>query len=345
MNNYHLIIGLIVIVLIYSYLQVENSKKLNSTYNDQVNRNATNIGFVKPEHRLLKIFSTISAGKKIKLSGTCNQFSYHKNTIDKSVNDRLLAIMKKMINTLNQISSNDYYLKNIENVYGLIDSKGNQRYLLDFFIYDTKNYYTIRLVSDIVIIDGEIYINYMNVQTGSNSTLLNRYDVKFNSTGILLDSNMFHENIANLFDNYYMNSFKVVGVSDTSLEYNKEDLNEVYSLRSLQNMYFPSNLSESTMEEFNNKDLSGYLEMYLPENQQNIKNPSFCNKYKLEWDSYGNPSNNKSDKNCYVDTQQTTSEINQPWFGPGVIYDRTSNDPYQWLKNVGRGNIMRSQGY
>jgi len=345
MNNYHLVIGIIVLIIIFSYLQVEDAKTLQSNYKGNSIQNATNIGFVKPEHRLLKIFSTISSGKKIKLAGTCNQFSYNKNTIDKTVNDRLLAIMKKLINAINQISSSDYYLKNIENVYALIDSKGNQRYLLDFFMYDTKNYYTIRLVSDIVILDDEIYINYLNVQTGSNSTLLNRYDVKFNSTGILLDSNMFHENIANLFDNYYMNSFKVVGVSDTSLEYNKEDLTEVYSLKTLQNMYFPSNLSESTIDDFNKKDLSGYLEMYLPQNQNNIKNPSFCNKYKLEWDSYGNPSNNTSDENCYVNNNQTSSEINQPWFGPGVIYERSSNDQYQWLKNIERGNIIRAQGY
>ena len=151
--------------------------------------------------------------------------------------------MKNLINTLKQISQQDYYMKKIENVYGLIDSKGNQRYILDFFIYDTKNYYTIRLVSDIVLIDDEIYINYLNVQTGSNSTILNKYDVKFNSTGILLDSDMFHENIANLFDNYYMNSFSIVGVSDTSLEYNKEDLNDVITLNAIHNMYLPSSLS------------------------------------------------------------------------------------------------------
>ena len=38
---------------------------------------------------------------------------------------------------------------------------------------DTKNYYTIRLISDIVIIDNEIYINYLNINSGGNSSLLN----------------------------------------------------------------------------------------------------------------------------------------------------------------------------
>ena len=81
---------------------------------------------------------------------------------------------------------------------------------------------------------------------------------------------MFHENIGNLFDNYYMNSFKVIGVSDTNLEFNKEDLNDVYRLGSLENMYLPSNLSESSINEINSKGLSGYLEIciYLKINPQ-----------------------------------------------------------------------------
>ena len=88
---------------------------------------------------------------------------------------------------------------------------------------------------------------------------------------------MFHENIANLFDNYYMNSFSIVGVSDTSLEYNKEDLNDVITLNAIHNMYLPSSLSESSMNELKSKDLSSYLEMYLPQNQTAIKNPSLIN--------------------------------------------------------------------
>ena len=36
--------------------------------------NNTNIGFVKPEHRLLKIFNTISSGSKIKLEGICTKY-------------------------------------------------------------------------------------------------------------------------------------------------------------------------------------------------------------------------------------------------------------------------------
>ena len=40
--------------------------------------NSTNIGFVKPEHRLIKILTSVSSGYKIILAGKCNQFIYNK---------------------------------------------------------------------------------------------------------------------------------------------------------------------------------------------------------------------------------------------------------------------------
>ena len=281
-----LIIFILLIIGIF-YISQKNNK-LSSSYNSSLttNTNSTNMGFVKPEHRLLKILNNISSGSKIKLEGICNKYIYNKNTIDKSVEDRLTSIMKNLMNTLNQISKNDYYLKQIENVYGLISSKGDQRYFIDFFIYDVKNYYTIRLISDIVILNDEIYINYLNIQTGSNPTILNKYDVKFNDTGILFDGNMFKENIDQLFDSFYKQSFNVIGIQKTPQEYADVDLSTVVSMNSLHNMYFPSSISQESINELGQKDLSGYIEMYLPENQMNIQSPMFCNKYKIECDLY-----------------------------------------------------------
>ena len=62
-------------------------------------------------------------------------------------------------------SQNDYYIKQIENVYGLISRNGNQRYFIDFFIYDTKNFYTVRCISDIVIVDKNGKIQLIDIKT------------------------------------------------------------------------------------------------------------------------------------------------------------------------------------
>ena len=339
-----LIIFIVIIVLIF-YVTQMNNNKLNSSYikSSFSNTNSTNMGFVKPEHRLLKILNSISSGSKVKLEGICTKYIYNKNTIDKSVEDRLTAIMKELINTVNQISQNDYYLKQIENVYGLISCKGDQRYLIDFFMYDVKNYYTIRLISDIVILNNEIYINYLNIQTGSNPTILNKYDVKFNDTGILFDGNMFKENVDQLFDSFYKQSFNVIGIQKTSQEYADVDLTSVVSMNSLRNMYFPSSISPESIKELERKDLSGYIEMYLPQNQINIQSPMFCNKYKVEWDSYGIPNENDiSDKSCLVNQNATSTTYNEPTNSPGLFNNnRTDVTHHDWLlQNYPIGNSL-----
>lgn len=345
MNYLYLLIGLVILYIVYEKLK-SNTEIKNEVFYEEKNTNPMNIGFVKPEHRLLKIFNNISSGAKIKLSGTCNQYIYNKNTIDQELNEKITILVKDMIGTINKISENSYFIKKIENVYCLIDRKANQRYIVDFFIYDVKNYYTIRLITDIVIIDDEIYLNYLHVQSASNSTLVNHYDIKFNSIGILFDSNMFHEDLSKIFDNYYSQSFKVIGVNDTNLEYSKEDLTEVLTLNSLKNSYIPPTISPNSYKELENKGLNGYLDMYLPENQPMIKSPTFCNKYKLDWDKYGvKNENNESDMNCYLNNNATTSEINDPYFAPGVITKRVDYNRYSWLNNPANKNIIREAGY
>ncbi len=351
MNQQNLlaVIAVVVVVFLFYKMTMDEEKAhgqgIQSAYVGDKVLNSTNLGFVKPEHRLLKIFSSVSSGTKVKLSGTCTEIVYTKETIPKPLNDRIVFVVRSIVDTLKQISQNDYYMKKIENVYVQVDKKDNQRYIVDFFVFDVHNYYTIRLISDLVVIDGEIFINYLNVQSGSSPTLLNKYDVKFNTMGILFDANMFHENIAHLFDNYYMNSFKLMGLSDKDKEFNREDMSEVLSLESLRNMYFPSNTSQLTTMDYEAKGLSGKLEEYLPPDQPTVKAPSFCQKDSLSWDTNGVPLPNKIGEGCYANNNSSLANINDPWFGPGVMYERSSNDAYSWLKDPARGNIIRASGF
>jgi len=310
---FYIVIAIALIVVFYPMSDFNfPSKEVQSTYTEQRGSNSTNLGFVKPEHRLLKILNSVSSGAKINFDGTCQKFIYNKNTIQTELNEYLVITMKGIINSINQISDTEYYLKEIENVYAIIDQNNNRRFIVDFFIYDTQHYYTIRLIADIVIMDGERYINYLNLHTGSNPTLINKYDLKFRSSGILLDTDMFHEDIAKLFDNYYMNSFKIVNQN--------QDRNDVFSVDSFKNMYLPASVSPKTYKELEKKDLSSYLEMYLPENQNTIQSPSFCNKYKIEWDKYGIM--NETGEDCLLHNTQTALEVNQPYDVPNIAYDR-----------------------
>lgn len=309
--KYMLCFIIIIIIINYYYLNTSNTDITSAKYS---------LGFVKPQHRLYKIFSKISSGSKIKLHGKCRKYLFNKNTINVDIKKNILNIINKMIDTIKYISNQDYYIKNIENLYCLIGR--NQRYIVDFFLYDVKNYYSIRIIADLLMIDDVLYINYVNTQNGSNPILLNNYDVKFNSSGILFDADMFHENIEEHLNKYYSNNFNIINVdNDSSLEYTTNDLSKVYSMNTLVNLYFPTTLSDVTLEDYNNKGLLSLNERFLPSNQNTINSQQICN-----------------NGNCIIKNTTTQKIINTPYNAPGVIYNRASNDEFKWLKN-GSGTI------
>ncbi len=346
MNYLYLILTILILLLVLDkYILHTTKHNITSDYNKDVDDYYNkSIGFLKPEHRLLKILGDVSSGNKVSLSGTCTKFIYNKNTISKELNDKLIKVIREILESIKQISKDDFYIKHIENVYLIVDSKKNQRYFIDFFIYDIKNYYTIRLVCDIVIIDNDIYINYLNVNSGGNSSLLNNYDVKYKSIGILFDSDMFHEDILKIFDNYYRKNYKVIGVSDTNLEYNTEDITGVLTMNSLQQLYFPASTPPAEIRELSSKGLSSHLEMFLPPDQEQKKSSLYGKKEKIIWDNFGIPIKN-SESSDYVFNSQVNYEVNQPWQGPGVMYDRVSDDKYNWLKDPARKNLYSAKGY
>tara|TARA_B110000967_G_C18750432_1_gene492516 strand:- start:688 stop:1032 length:345 start_codon:yes stop_codon:yes gene_type:complete len=104
-------------------------------------------------------------------------------------------------------------------------------------------------------------------------------------------------------------------------------------MNSIRNLYFPSSISPETVKELQKKDLSGYSEMYLPESQIDIKSPMFCDKYKVEWNSYGIPNtNDKGDNNCYVNDNSYEGTFNSPINPPGLFNnERTDVGHYDWL--------------
>ena len=65
----------------------------------------------------------------------------------------------------------------------------------------------------------------------------------------------------------------------------------------------------------------------------NIKSPMFCDKYKMEWDSYGIPNqSDTTDTGCYVNHGATSTTYNQPWNPPGLMNNnRTDVTHYDWL--------------
>ena len=65
---FYIVIAIALIAVFYPMSDFNSpSTQLQSTYNEQKQINSTNTGFVKPEHRLLKILNSVSSGAKIRI--------------------------------------------------------------------------------------------------------------------------------------------------------------------------------------------------------------------------------------------------------------------------------------
>ena len=87
------------------------------------------------------------------------------------------------------------------------------------------------------------------------------------------------------------------------------------------NLYFPTTMSNKTLEDYNNKGLLGLNEKFLPSNQKTVYSNQICN-----------------NTDCILKNTASQKRVNIPYSGPGVIYQRASNDKYKWLKE-GSGTI------
>ena len=331
-----------------SYIYTDNPRKTISSLHQSIqhHKDINYSGFVEPEHKLIQVLQGMSSGSKIKLTGACKSLLYTKHTLTETLQNDLLALITYVLTSLHKLSSRNYYIKEIENAYIQIDKNKNRRFILDFFMYDVKNYYSVRVVCDIVIIDNIVYMNYINILPTSTTNIIDRYNYKFNSQGILIDSDMFQENMDELLNQSYKQHYTIIGVNDTNNDYSDLDLSSVMTLESIANMYLPTYIKESEYTYYKEKELDGYLEKYYPPDLKTIQSPQFCQKYKnQEWDNYGIPNEQEAPDYCITDHNQTSIEYNRPWFGPGLMYERSSKDRYSWLKDPERGNIIREQGY
>lgn len=341
--DWSILLIILLIIIFICYNQSLNISHRYQTRTIDASPDRSSGGFIKPEHRLLYILNHFSSGDKIELHGNTTHEILTKDVVDDQTKSFVINNLKQIITNINSISSTNYYIKTIENLYIQTDRRNNKRYIVDFFIYDIKHYYTIRILIDFVIVDSVLYVNIINILSGSNVNIINKYDYKFNSKGILLDIDMFTNNIEHLLNTHYKQYYNIVGVnSDTDLEYSRTNLSNVLTLQSLNNIRFPSNLSSDTLNNLHMKDLDSYLEIYSPQNIDKLKSPQFCEKYLTEWDNMGIPLQKPIQKSCILHNTSTVSEYNEPWFGPSSIFNRVSNDQYQWLKNPANGNIMKS---
>ena len=153
-------------------------------------------------------------------------------------------------------------------------------------------------------------VNSVIPNGASNNNIVNRFDIVYQDQGILLDYNTFSKDIALLLDNQYQKQHNVVGINSNNMDGKNYPLDNVLSLTSLANMYYPAKVSNGTIDNFKLKGMDGLLEQYFPPKLNTIESPQYCDKL--------------SGQQCLFQKKATISEYTQPYMVPGLFFDRSS---------------------
>ena len=310
-----IVILFLILIIIFYNGQLNNDKHIISPAKDTS-------GHVKPEHLLYDVLQQFSSGDKISLSGTCSVNLYSKHIIDVNTKQQFTKLLNQIFSSVYGITHRLFQVQELNNIYEQIDSSNNKRYVVDATLNSVSNYYTTRVILDIVVINNEVMVNYINVNDASNNNIIDRFDVVYDNQGILFNHNNFTSNIRSLLDTEYEKNDKLIKIRSELLDSKNYNLEKVLSLNSLLKRYLPSTLSSESHKNLKMKGLDGQLEMYLPPSISTVKSPQFCNKYLNGWTS--NAVNIPGDESCVFDHTNTETEYNQPYMAPGQFFNRSS---------------------
>ena len=288
--------------------------------------------FVKPQHNLLYIFNQMSSKDKVVLDGDCQTNIYTRDTIPENKNEYIIEILSIVLRHIKGIDNEqDYYLKDIDQLYVQMDKYENKRYIVVAFIYDIRNYYTMKIAVDFVRKYGEdqVYVNSIGNEFSSNYNIVNRYDYSIFSHGYLMNYNMYDKDARAILDENYKKYFRLIGVNDSSLEYYR--INNTYKIN---------------RENITKYDLDDYNKYYYPPGLPNPDSSAFCEKHLNDWSTHGVKFENPHiPKNCIANNNPARVISNTPYEGPGVVTQRVDENKYEWMNDATRGNLIRTSGY
>ena len=249
---------LITIFIIFYCLNHINNKNFNTV---EV------IGEIKKEktqkmkkNALLSLLNDISSADKVILENITDEWIMTKDIIDENMKNEVKSIISEIINSISRVSDYKFFINTIENMYVMKDDNGNYRCIMNCFIFEVKKYYTIKLSMDIVSYDGEIYFNFIDIDESSIASILDKYDVKYEGSGILSNHEMFDKNTKDILDNYYYNNYEIVFLNNKHIDIDKTTL---FTIDQLKNRHLPSNIPKDP------------------------NHPYFCNKSNRTWNNKG----------------------------------------------------------
>ena len=264
---------------------------------------------IKKRKKLIKRLRNVENSDKVILKNVNQKWTLNKKLMDNDINRKCINIVKDVIKKMNFLNIDEYYIKDVENIYVMKDNENNFRTIINCFIYHV-NHFTIKLVIDAVYFNDLLFVNLFDIDESGIKNVLQKYDIKYNSQGVLNNYNNFDYNVEILLDNYYREKYKIIQLDPT-------DINDL------------SNIQTFT---------SSFKDKIFPLDTPTKKSPIFCNKDSFDWNSYGIPLKNK-DK-CIFDNPSIKHVPYNPMNIPGGITNNVDLNKYSWIWNPIRGNIF-----
>ena len=259
----------------------------------------------------------IANSPKITLDKVSEKWILTKDTIDQELNSYIIYILNEIIFNLNIIPDNNFKIRKIENIFVMKDESGNSRSIVEFFLYDHHHFTIHKIILDFVLINNRTIINYVNIDISSNSNILNKYDLSYQSQGILSNYDMFDENINQRYDKYYIDNYELLHF-DTELVYESEE--------NIENKIYKK------INKLSNKHYSNEIPM--------VESPIFCKKYSEKFDKNSLPLIKKTSDSCIIHNPTTVPYPNTPFESSSSIKSRVDSNSFDWLYNPSYGNII-----
>jgi len=257
---------------------------------------------------LVNVLHNISQSDKVVLTDVSEKWSMNKNVIDFDTNKRSVDILKQVMNSLEFFSTDKFYVKNVENVYVMKDKKTNYRTVISAFIYDIKNYHTVKIIIDAVFFENILYINHIDIDESGIKNVLQHYDVKYKSSGILANYNNFDQNVEALLDTYYKEKYKVIELKHNDMP----DLSNTFSFNAMKEKIMPKETPK--------------------------KSNIFCNKESTLWNSFG--ISNDGNENCLFNNPSVNKYPPEPLYLPNGVVNSVDLNQHAWMWNPDRGSSV-----
>ena len=268
-NNNFILFGLLIIIFALLFYKQSGNNYDNNYLNTLDNIRMKN----KLNHKLNNEFN-ISNNHKISLNGKKVEKYFNKNTLDDDFKLSIIELIHVILKHSNKMNNLQHYnIKEIHELYQQIDMNRNQRYLVHFFIYGVKTYTTKKLLVDFVIINSELYINYIGEDISSIYGMVDKYDMKISQAV---------QNMKKPYTFGYLNNKNATQIID-----------EFYRLQKLNVIEYDKSINEypdyiSKLNGVYKTDISDLINKFLPLDTPSVNNPSFCEKFdSSKWDARG----------------------------------------------------------